>query len=70
MDPVRLIEQAPQGAQALKKLEDEFRSRDEGLKDLHNKIQEMEADLEKNILVMDAATAQTRQRILKIKNVD
>ena len=62
VDPVRLIEQAPQGAQALKKLEDEFRSRDDGLKDLHIRIQEMEADLEKNILVMDAATAQTRQR--------
>jgi outer membrane protein len=62
VDPVRLIEQAPQGAQALKKLEDEFRSRDDELKDLHNRIQEMEADLEKNILVMDATTAQTRQR--------
>ncbi|MGA0344398.1 MAG: OmpH family outer membrane protein, partial [Arenicellales bacterium] len=47
VDPVRLIEQAPQGAQALKKLEDEFRSRDDELKDLHNRIQEMEADLEK-----------------------
>ena len=62
VDPVRLIEQAPQGAQALKKLEDEFRSRDDELKDLHNRIQEMEADLEKNSLVMDATTAQTRQR--------
>ncbi len=62
VDPVRLIEQAPQGAQALKKLEDEFRSRDDELKDLHNRIQEMEADLEKNILVMDATAAQTRQR--------
>lgn len=62
VDPVRLIEQAPQGAQALKKLEEEFRSRDDELKDLHNRIQEMEADLEKNILVMDATTAQTRQR--------
>ena len=60
--PVRLIEQAPQGAKALANLEDEFRSRDEELKLHHGQIQEMEADLEKNILVMDATSAQARQR--------
>ena len=62
VDPVRLIEQAPQGAKALESLEDEFRTRDEELKNLHDRIQAMEADLEKNILVMDATDAQTRQR--------
>ncbi|HCK75926.1 MAG TPA: hypothetical protein DHW07_02125 [Gammaproteobacteria bacterium] len=62
VDPVRLIEQAPQGAKALANLEDEFRSRDEELKLHHTQIQEMEADLEKNILVMDATSAQARQR--------
>ena len=62
VDPVRLIEQAPQGAKALANLEDEFRSRDEELKLHHGQIQEMEADLEKNILVMDATSAQARQR--------
>ncbi|XXK29356.1 hypothetical protein ACMAZH_06375 [Arenicellales bacterium nBUS_45] len=29
VDPVRLIEQAPQGAKALESLEDEFRTREE-----------------------------------------
>ena len=62
VDPVRLIEQAPQGGNALAKLEDEFRSRDEELKVQHSEIQEMEAELEKNILVMDATSAQARQR--------
>ena len=62
VDPVRLIEQAPQAAKALANLEDEFRSRDEELNTHHGQIQEMEADLEKNILVMDATSAQARQR--------
>ena len=62
VDPVRLIEQAPQGAKALESLEDEFRAREEELKNLHDRVQAMEADLEKNILVMDATDAQTRQR--------
>ena len=62
VDPVRLIEQAPQGATALTALEDEFRSRDQDLKLRHGQIQDMEADLEKNILIMDATTAQARQR--------
>ena len=62
VDPVRLIEQAPQGARALESLEDEFRTRDGELKNLHDRVQTMEADLEKNILVMDATDAQTRQR--------
>ena len=62
VDPVRLIEQAPQGVTALAALEEEFRSRDEDLKLRHGQIQEMEADLEKNILIMDATTAQARQR--------
>ena len=62
VDPVRLIEQAPQGAKALESLEDEFQTREEELKNLHDRVQTMEADLEKNILVMDATDAQTRQR--------
>ena len=62
MDPVQLIEQAPQGVTALAVLEEEFRSRDEDLKLRHGQIQDMEADLEKNILIMDATSAQARQR--------
>ena len=62
VDPVRLIEQAPQGVTALAILEEEFRSRDQDLKSRHGQIQDMEADLEKNILIMDATAAQARQR--------
>lgn len=62
VDPIRLIEQAPQGVKALANLEDEFRSRDQELKVQHDKIQKMEAELEKNILVMDATSAQASQR--------
>lgn len=62
VDPVRLIEQAPQGVAALAALNDEFGSRDEELKFRHDQIQAMEADLEKNILVMDTTSAQARQR--------
>ena len=62
VDPVRLIEQAPQGATALAALEEEFRSRDQDLKLRHGQIQDMEADLEKNILIMDSTAAQARQR--------
>ena len=62
VDPVRLIEQAPQGVTALATLEEEFRSRDQDLKSRHGPIQDMEADLEKNILIMDATAAQARQR--------
>ena len=62
VDPVRLIEQAPHGVTALATLEEEFRSRDQDLKSRHGQIQDMEADLEKNILIMDATAAQARQR--------
>ena len=62
VDPVRLIEQAPQGVTALAALEEEFRSRDQDLKLRHGQIQDMESDLEKNILIMDATSAQARQR--------
>jgi len=62
VDPVRLIEQAPQGATAFAALADEFRAREEELNGHHGQIQAMETDLEKNILVMDATSAQARQR--------
>ena len=62
VDPVRLIEQAPQGARALKKLEIEFQSREGGLKQLHSRIQGMESDLDKDILIIDTNEAQSRQR--------
>ncbi len=64
IDPVRLIEQAPQGGRALEQLEIEFQPSNESLMKQHNRIQGMEAELEKNILVISANDAQARQREL------
>jgi outer membrane protein len=64
IDPVRLIEQAPQGGRVLDELEIEFQPSNQSLMKQHNRIQEMEADLEKNILVISASDAQARQREL------
>ena len=62
IDPVRLIEQAPQGSRVLEQLEIEFQPSNESLMKQHSRIQEMEAELEKNILVISASDAQVRQR--------
>jgi outer membrane protein len=62
IDPVRLIEQAPQGGRALEQLEIEFQPSNESLMKQHNRVQEMEAELERNILVISASDAQVRQR--------
>mgnify|MGYP001579956454 CR=1 FL=1 len=64
IDPVRLIEQAPQGGRVLEQLEIEFQPSNRNLMKQHNRIQEMEAALEKNILVISASDAQARQREL------
>ena len=61
---VRLIEQAPQGGRVLEQLEIEFQPSNRNLMKQHNRIQEMEAALEKNILVISASDAQARQREL------
>ena len=49
---VKLIENAPQGEAATKKIEAEFSPRDNDLRKKQKKIQNLEADLEKNALVM------------------
>ena len=59
---IRFIEQAPQGGRALEQLEIEFQPSNESLMKQHNRVQEMEAELEKNILVISASDAQVRQR--------
>ena len=62
VEGARLLEQAPQVPRIQASLADEFRPRQEDIQERRNQIQEMEADLEKNILVMDATSAQARQR--------
>lgn len=52
VNAVKVIEEAPQGEAALKKLEAEFGPRDKRLVEMQNRIKEIEQDLEKNALVM------------------
>ncbi|GMT39793.1 MAG: hypothetical protein IEMM0001_0528 [bacterium] len=52
---VKLIEQAPQGASATKKIEAEFSPRDKAIRKKQKKIKKLESDLEKNALVMKAS---------------
>ena len=52
VNAIKVIEEAPQGEAALKKLEAEFAPRDKQLVEMQNKIKELEADLEKNAFVL------------------
>jgi len=65
---VKVIEQAPQGEAALKRLEDEFRPRDKELVDMQNKIKAIEVELEKNALVMKESDRRAKERdVLNLK---
>ncbi len=52
VNPVTVVETAPQGESALKKLEEEFGPRDRELKAMREQIGEISQDLDKNSLVM------------------
>ncbi len=67
VDAVRLIEQAPQGEQALKKLEEEFGPRDSEIKQLRDEIRNLEDELEKNALVMQEDDQRTKEEALREK---
>ena len=58
---VKLIEDAPQGAAATKKLEAEFSPRDNAIRKKQKKIQELESDIEKNALVMKSSDLAANQ---------
>lgn len=65
---VKVIEQAPQGEAALKRLEDEFRPRDKELVEMQNKIKAIEVELEKNALVMKESDRRAKERdVLNLK---
>lgn len=64
----KVIEQAPQGEIALKKLEAEFSPRDKELVGTQNKIKQLESELERNSLVMKDAERRAKERdILMMK---
>jgi outer membrane protein len=68
VNAVKVIEQAPQGEIALKKLEAEFSPRDRELVAQQNKIKQLESELDRNALVMKDAERRAKERdILSLK---
>lgn len=62
VNAVRVIEQAPQGKAALKRLENEFNPRDKELTRMQDRIKTVESELEKNSLVLKESDRQTKER--------
>ncbi len=52
VNAVKVIEEAPQGEAALKKLEAEFAPRDKKIVEMQNNLKQMEQDLDKNALLL------------------
>ena len=68
VNAVRVIEEAPQGVAALKKLETEFGQRDKELVALQNRIRQGEEELQKNAPTLKESDRRTREReILTLK---
>lgn len=65
VDVVKVIEQAPQGDAALKKLEAEFGPRDRELRATRDKIKTLEEALEKNALVLKDSERQDKERDIR-----
>ena len=62
VNAVRVIEEAPQGVAALKKLEAEFSQRDKELVALQNKIRQIDEELQKNSPVQKETDRRARER--------
>ena len=52
VNAVKVIEEAPQGEAALKKLEAEFAPRDKKIVEMQNRLKKLEQELEKNALLL------------------
>lgn len=63
----RVIENAPQGEAALKKLEEEFGPRDREIRAMREDVNQIEEDLLKNDLVLDDATRNKKELELRDK---
>jgi outer membrane protein len=61
VNAVKVIEEAPQGQEALKKLEAEFSPRDKKIVEMQNRVKELEQDIEKNALVLKDADRRARE---------
>jgi outer membrane protein len=62
VNAVRVIEEAPQGVAALKKLESEFSQRDKELVALQNRIRQLDDELQKNVPVQKESDRRARER--------
>jgi outer membrane protein len=62
VNAVRVIEEAPQGVAALKKLETEFNQRDKELVALQNRIRQLDDELQKNVPAQKEADRRARER--------
>lgn len=62
---VKVIEEAPQGDAALKKLESEFGPRDRQLRSTQDKVKKLEDELEKNELVIKESERREKERELR-----
>lgn len=70
VNAAKVIDQAPQGEVALKKLETEFGARDKELVAMQNKIKQIENDLEKNALVIKESDRRAKERDLLLLKRD
>jgi outer membrane protein len=61
VNAVKVIEEAPQGEAALKKLEAEFAPRDKQIVEMQNKLKLLEQELEKNALVLKDADHRSKE---------
>ena len=62
VDPVALIQNAPQSEAALMQLEQEFRPRNDDILEVQERISAFELDLEKNALIWSEAEIQNAKR--------
>lgn len=67
---VKVIEKAPQGELALKRLDAEFAPRDKKLLSMREQIKTLETDLEKDSLVLSSGDRQQKERDLLVLKRD
>lgn len=70
VNAVKVIEEAPQGEAALKKLEAEFGPRDKKLVALQTKVKQLEEQLEKNALLLKDADRRTKEHEIVVLKRD
>lgn len=67
---VKVIEEAPQGEAALRRLEAEFGPRDKKIVEMQNRIKRLEEELEKNVLVLKESERRAREHEILMLNRD